>query len=86
MVKTTLNIEGMRCGMCEAHINDCIRREFDIKKVTSSHSKNITEIISEGAIDEGKLTAVIAETGYDLKGITSEPYEKKGFFGGLFGK
>ena len=37
MVKTTLKIEGMMCGMCEAHINDLIRREFKVKKVSSSH-------------------------------------------------
>lgn len=46
MVKTVLKIEGMICGMCEAHINDMIRRNFDIKKVTSSHKKNLTVIIS----------------------------------------
>ena len=32
MVKTILKIDGMMCGMCEAHINDCIRRAFDVKK------------------------------------------------------
>lgn len=33
MVKTILKIDGMMCGMCEAHINDCIRRAFDVKKL-----------------------------------------------------
>lgn len=40
MVKTTLGIDGMMCGMCESHMNDAIRNNFDVKKVTSSHSKN----------------------------------------------
>ena len=39
MVKITLDIEGMACGMCEAHVNDAVRRVFPVKKVTSSHSK-----------------------------------------------
>ena len=26
MVKTVLKIDGMMCGMCEAHMNDLIRR------------------------------------------------------------
>ena len=39
MVKTTLGIDGMMCGMCESHMNDAIRNNFDVKKVTSSHSK-----------------------------------------------
>ncbi len=46
MVKTTLGIDGMMCGMCESHMNDAIRNNFDVKKVTSSHSKKQTEVIS----------------------------------------
>ena len=51
MIKTTLKIDGMMCGMCESHINDTIRQNFKIKKVTSSHSKRATEIISEDLLD-----------------------------------
>lgn len=36
MVKTVLKIDGMMCGMCEAHMNDLIRKNFKVKKVTSS--------------------------------------------------
>ena len=25
MVKTTVNVDGMMCGMCEAHMNDLVR-------------------------------------------------------------
>ena len=42
MTKTILSIEGMQCGMCEAHVNDAIRNNFAVKKVTSSHAKNCT--------------------------------------------
>ena len=27
------------CGMCEAHVNDAIRREFPVGKVSSSRKK-----------------------------------------------
>ena len=38
MIKTTLKIEGMMCSMCEAHINDVIRKAVPgAKKVSSSH-------------------------------------------------
>lgn len=87
MVKITLNIDGMMCGMCEAHINDAIRRNFNVKKVTSSHKSGETVIISEKNIDQSKLEKAIAETGYELKGIYIEPYnKKKGGFLGLFKK
>ena len=84
MVKTTLNINGMACEMCESHVNEAIRNAFQVKKVTSSHTKCETVIISEEALDENKIKEVIAPTGYELTGITSEPYEKKGLFS--FGK
>ena len=84
MVKTTLNINGMACGMCESHVNEAIRNAFKVKKDTSSHTKCETVIISEEALDENKIKEVIAPTGYELTGITSEPYEKKGLFS--FGK
>ncbi len=79
MVKTTLGIDGMMCGMCESHMNDAIRNNFKVKKVTSSHAKGITEVISEEALDEGKLTEIVEKTGYKLLSVDSEPYEKKGF-------
>lgn len=84
MVKTVAAIEGMMCGMCEAHMNDAIRGAFKVKKVESSHSKNQTVIISENPIDEQKLKDVVEKTGYVLKDVKSEPYQKKGFR--LFGK
>ena len=47
MVKTVLTIDGMACGMCESHVNDAIRNALRVKKVTSSHAKGETEILSE---------------------------------------
>ncbi len=79
MVKITLDIDGMACGMCEAHINDAIRKAFCVKKVTSSHGKGKTEIISETPISSDKLKSVIEETGYKVVGVRIEPYEKKLF-------
>ncbi len=80
MVKIILEIEGMACGMCESHINDVVRKNFQVKKVSSSHKKGKTEIIADAPIDEEKLCAVIGDTGYILKSIQSEPYEKRGLF------
>ena len=79
MVKITLDIEGMACGMCEAHINHAVRQSFLIKKVTSSYSKNSTEIIADMPIDDEKLKNIIKATGYKVRGIHTQPYEKKGF-------
>ena len=55
-----------------------------MKKVTSSHSKGETVIVSEEPLSEEKLREVLKPTGYEVGEITSEPYEKKGLFS--FGK
>lgn len=81
MYKITVGIEGMACGMCEAHINDAVRSAFKVKKVASSHTKNQTVIISESEISEQELISVISKTGYEMKSFVSEPYKKKGLFG-----
>ena len=80
MIQTTLQIDGMMCAMCEAHMNDAIRAALPVKKVTSSHAKGETVIISESALDAEALRAAVAATGYTLNGISEEPYEKKHLF------
>ena len=80
MFKTTLKVDGMMCGMCESHVNDAVRGAFSVKKVTSSHSRGETVIISEGELDEAALSEVIGKTGYEVKSVKCEPYEKKGLF------
>ena len=81
MVKITMGIEGMACGMCEAHINEAVRNAFQVKKVTSSHTKKQTVILAETDIPEQELKNVVAKAGYDAVSVRSEPYEKKGLFG-----
>lgn len=81
MIETILKIDGMACGMCESHINDVVRRTCSVKKVTSSHSRGETVVLSEQPLDEAALQAAIRETGYELKGMTAHSYEKKSLFG-----
>ena len=79
MLKITLQIDGMMCGMCEAHINDALRRVFGVKKVASSRREGKTEIFTDAPLDEEQLKKVIGDTGYTLTDIRTEPYEKRGF-------
>ena len=51
MVKTVLKIDGMSCSMCEAHMNEVIRNNFKVNKVTSSASAGETVIISDAELD-----------------------------------
>ena len=79
MIQTVVGIDGMMCSMCEAHINDVIRREFAVKKVSSSHTKKQAVILSDEPLAEDKLREAIGQTGYTVLSVAAEPYEKKGF-------
>ena len=56
MIRTTVKVSGMACSMCEAHINDTIRTAFPVEKVSSSHSKGETVILSQEPLDENAGT------------------------------
>ena len=77
MQQITLKIDGMMCGMCESHINESIRNNFSVNKVTSSLTKGETIILTENNLDEAKLKEIIDKTGYKLLSISKAPYEKK---------
>ena len=86
MIKTTVEISGMVCGMCEAHINDAIRAAFPVKKVASSRAKGETVILSEAPLDRQKLKQTIAATGYITLSVREETAEKKSLFARLAGR
>lgn len=83
MYKTIAKVDGMRCGMCESHVNDVVRRNFDVKKVNASHAKGEVVIVSEQPLDEQKLRFAVGEQGYAVGTVTSEEYKQKGLFGWL---
>ena len=84
MIKTTLKIDGMMCSMCESHINDTVRQAFKVKKVSSSHKKGETQIISDSPLGDDALREAVGKTGYRVLDIKAEPYKKKRFT--LFGR
>ena len=82
MIKTTVEISGMVCGMCEAHVCDAIRRAVPTaQKVTASRGKKEASFLTEEAVDLDVLKAAIDATGYTCLGIESKQFEKKGWFG-----
>ncbi|MBQ6017637.1 MAG: heavy-metal-associated domain-containing protein [Clostridiales bacterium] len=81
MYKTTVKIDGMMCGMCEAHVCDAIRKAVpSAKKVKVSKAKKEATFISDEQIDSDLMEKTIKDTGYDFLGCVSEPYKKKGLF------
>lgn len=77
MTETILKIDGMACGMCEAHVNEAIRNRFRIRKVSSSARKGLTRIESEAALPEEELKEAIETKGYRVLEADAIPCRKR---------
>ena len=50
--------------MCESHIQDIIRNNYDVIKVKANRHKKEVTILSKIPFDESKLTEIMQSTGY----------------------
>ncbi len=82
MYQITAHIDGMACGMCEAHIADTIRKAFpEVKSVKANRKKKVAIVISPREITSEEMKNAIDPTGYVYDGLECEPYIKKKLFG-----
>ena len=81
MYQITAVVRGMICGMCEAHVQDSIRKAFEVKKVKASKKKQTVEIFSEVPISEEQLREVIAFTGYEFVSSECKTFKPFKLFG-----
>ena len=78
MVQTTLKVDGMMCSMCESHVNEVVHKTAQVEKVTSSHTKGETVIVSAQPLDIEALKAAIADTGYTVTGAEESRMRRRG--------
>ena len=67
MIKVYLDVEGMRCSMCEAHVNDIVRKTSKVKKVKASYKKKEVLIIMEDDKNINNIINAINSSGYNSK-------------------
>lgn len=79
MNKYILKINGMRCGMCEAHVQNEIRKSTNVKKVKASHINGNLIVISELELNEDDFHNILDKTGYEIKSYKKEVAVKKLF-------
>ena len=72
MIKVTVNIEGMMCPHCEAHVNEAVKKAFGVEDVVSSHENKTTIFTAPEKVDEEKVRQTIKDAGYEVTGITQD--------------
>lgn len=88
MIRMTVKVDGMMCGMCEAHVNSALRAALRaalsaagikaVKKVTSDRRKGEAVILTEQDVDDAILAAAIRDSGYTFRGVTREEAKPRG--------
>lgn len=84
-MKVIVGVDGMMCGMCEAHIADALRKAFpEAKKVSASRKKKQATFEIDNEPSAERVRSVIEPTGYDFLSleVEREPQKKRRF--GLF--
>ena len=72
MIKVTVNVEGMMCPHCEAHVNEAVKKTFGVEDVVSSHENKTTIFTAPEKVDEEKVRQTIKDAGYEVTGITQD--------------
>lgn len=75
MKKVILKIDGMRCGMCETHINNIVRTNLTkVKKVKSNHHNGEATFVVDDDVNYQSVIDGITKDGYRVLEQKDEPY------------
>lgn len=77
MNKYVLGIDGMRCGMCETHVQDTIRKNINVKSVKASHLKKELVVITEEDLTLDDFHKFLDPTGYRITSFNKGEAIKK---------
>lgn len=72
-----MTVEGMMCGMCEAHVNDALRKVPGVRKAAASRSKKQAVVQCDGSVSDEALLKAVNDTGYQASNLREADGEKK---------
>ena len=79
MYKYVIGIDGMRCGMCEVHVQDVIRKNFRYKKVKANRFTKTVTVFSIDDISNEEFIHAFSTTGYRVLNYNKTDAVKKLF-------
>ena len=79
MNKYILGIDGMKCGMCEIHVEEAIEKKIKAKRVKASRIKNNLIVITEDNLSEDDFLDMLEPTGYRITSFERAVAVKKLF-------
>ena len=73
--RRTIQIEGMMCGHCEAHVKKALEAIDGVQSAEASHTAGTAVVILTGDVADDAMKSAVEEAGYKVTGFTGE--EKK---------
>ena len=64
-----INVNGMMCGHCEAHVKKALEGVDGIESAAPSHADNCVTLTTSKDVDEAVIKAAIEDAGYEYAGI-----------------
>ena len=64
-----INVNGMMCGHCEAHVKKALEAIDGIESAAPSHADNCVTLTTSKDVDEAVIKAAIEDAGYEYAGI-----------------
>ena len=63
-----INVNGMMCGHCEAHVKKALEAIEGIETAAPSHTDNCVILTTSKDVDEALIKAAIEDAGYEYAG------------------
>ena len=88
-MRKTLEVEGMMCGHCEAHVKEALEKVPGVVSAKADHGAGTAVVELSGEVADAALVAAVEACGYKVGGVSAGgPAAKGGLFkrlGTLFG-
>ncbi len=68
-MQKVIEIKGMMCGHCEAHVKKALEALDGIASAEASHEKGTAIVQLSGSVDDAALKKAVEEEGYEVTGI-----------------
>ena len=68
-MEKVIEIKGMMCGHCEAHVKKALEALEGVASAEASHEKGTAVVQLSGSVDDAALKMAVEEEGYEVTGI-----------------
>ena len=68
-MEKVIEIKGMMCGHCEAHVKKALEALEGVASAEASHEKGTAVVQLSGSVDDAVLKKAVEEEGYEVTGI-----------------